>query len=576
MYDVVYFSLATLLSLLSTQLYHGLYTQPPSTSDSFGCDNLFLDAILIYSEKLLRLGIGRSTGITDVLPVKFVKGLLTHTLQALPPPMDSIVFRLYHHSQNNSLMKTQYFPTTIWTSISSLLLSPIQLLAFLGRLLPSTVGRSMGSPSSRSTQIEPRMTSYPLSDRCAATLCLLIMNRCPSSSFNAFRESFCLLHDEKCADFITMQHSVMGGHIDYEQIATAVPALAMETHILFIYILLQKHPSYLEAIVNTGSPSLKVIFGTLLTSLYKVNELNSVDMVYVLLIDILLLVQDSRVRTWMSNETDMQHWNWYKERTLKFATYTDMAVLCILRTISHALFFWKDSYILSNCFAILVDIVSSVRNLHVYASERLLEVLVRVSKALRLPQSQDAAIDALRDTKDILISMIAVMISGDGGLRNVNLLYAMIHDRDQIVDILTGYSLSSHQSRVRLQNTSSNPAVYLLNLLEEYLQLLELSIERKNVVDAKAAVAELIKILEANPCPNIAVELPMGFTYEEGENSDSFFIPCCWMAVTKKAADLPLEVESISLFEPSVIGRGDASKNNHELHSQSQDAENAV
>ena len=61
MYDVVYFSLATLLSLFSTQLYHGLYTQTKH-ADSLGCDNLFLDAMLIYSEQLLRIGIGRSSG----------------------------------------------------------------------------------------------------------------------------------------------------------------------------------------------------------------------------------------------------------------------------------------------------------------------------------------------------------------------------------------------------------------------------------------------------------------------------------------------------------------------------------
>ena len=569
MYDVVYFSLATLLSLFSTQLYHGLYTQMNSPSDSFGCDNLFLDAMLIYSEQLLRIGISRSSStITDVLPVRFVKGLLMHVQQTMTPPMDTIVFRLYHSSRNNALNRTSTIPITLWSSIGVILSSPIHLLAFLGSLLPTVMGgrdaRPAGGAVRSSVSSAPCMSSYPLADRCAATLCLLIMNRSPLNSFNAFREAFCLLHDEKFADFITMQHSVVGGHIDYEVIAAAVPSLTLETLTLFIYVLLQKHPSYLEAILNTNSPALKIIFHTLLMSLYRVHELHSVDLVYVLLIDILLLVQDSRVRTWMSSETDPKYWSWYKERNLKSATYTDITILCVLRTVLHALFIWKDSYVLSNCFAIFVDIVSSVRNLHVYACERVLEVIMKVSRALRYPHSQESVLEALNDTRDILISITAVLVGGDGGLRNVNLLYTMIHDRDVIIDILTSHSQSAHKGRIRPQNAASNPSVYLLNIIDEYLQLLELSLVRKNVVDAKNAVAELVIILKGNPCPSFSVELPMGFTYEEGENSDTFFIPCCWMAVTIRATDFPLRTANISLFEPALIGISDRAEDSLE------------
>lgn len=586
MYDVVYFSLATLLSLFSTQLYHGLYTQTTSLSDSFGCDNLFLDATLAYSEQLLRIGIGRSSsGITDVLPVRFVKGLLMHVQQALAPPMDSIVFRLYHSSRSHAITEPSALPLSLWSSLGVILSSPIHLLAFLGRLLPRAVVGSDARPievaGHNNVNVEPiTMSSYPLADRCAATLCLLIVSRCPSNAFNAFRESFSLLHDEKVADFITMQHSVIGGHIDYEAIAAAVPALTLETLPLFTYILLQKHPSYLEAILNTNSPSLKTIFQTLLRSLYRVHELTSVDIVYVLLIDILLLVQDSRVRTWMSSDTDPLHWKWYKERSLKSATYTDITVLCVLRTIMHALFYWKDSYVLSNCFAIFVDMVSSVRNLHVYACERLLEVLAKVNRALRLPRSQESVLEALRDTREMLISITAVMVSGDGGLRNVNLLYTMIHDRDAIIDTLTCHSQSTHNGHIRPLNSSSNPSVYLLGIIDEYLPLLELAIVRNRVVDANNAVAALVKILQGHPCPSISVELPSGFTYEEGENSDSFFVPCCWMAATKRATDLPLQSANISLFEPALIGRTDAAKGDREssqpLDRDSADAYNAV
>ena len=68
-----------------------------------------------------------------------------------------------------------------------------------------------------------------------------------------------------------------------------------------------------------------------------------------------MFTQDSKLRSKMA-KTYIRA-TWYTERILGDVSLVDLTVLCAIRTAMHALYHLKgDQYLLSNCYAILLNI----------------------------------------------------------------------------------------------------------------------------------------------------------------------------------------------------------------------------
>jgi hypothetical protein len=558
LYDVEYFSLSSLLSLLSTQLYVGLATTSKAReTDAFGCDNLFLDCILLSAEHEFRAGLGRTVSRSDLQPVRLVRELLALVAQRQTPPTDSIVQLLCRATSTSAIANNS---REAWRGVTGIV---SRTLFFFGDMIsayfsrapavrrPSTSTYTSLVPMENNVNLEP--SAVPLADRAASLLCLLLLNRASASSFNAMREAFCLLHDDRFAEFTSTSfpsspsQPSLGAHFDYDRISEATSSLPPETFILLQYLLLQKHPSYLECIIaNPDHSSLRHVTESLLRRLYLSLELRSVDVVYVLLIDLLLLLQESRVRQWMALERSppRRGWDWYQERWLTNATLSDVAVLCVLKGLLFALFTWRDSYALSHCLALLVNLSSSMREMHAYTAERIVDVILKLGRRV---VKEGAVQSPLRNTFELLMNFAAVVVGVEGGAVNANLLYALVYRHDALFSVLDNQLFGP-----RSAGAGSSSREYLLFLSDEYLTTLETLLARD--MDAGRAIEHLRAHLSAHPVPPVPIELPASFAYEEGTDSESFFVPCVWAAATMRSPDLPLAVDRISIFDPIILG----------------------
>lgn len=137
----------------------------------------------------------------------------------------------------------------------------------------------------------------------------------------------------------------------------------------------------------------------------------NLNQLYILVVCVLMLVQDSSVLQEIVKHEHEVPMDWYKERQLKHvrqsyvphsnsrssffellcplslfqASLLDAALLCLLRTVMHALFRLQDQYLLSNACAALHNLSTRMqRAVLPYTAERLVRVLCQLcSRAVK-------------------------------------------------------------------------------------------------------------------------------------------------------------------------------------------------
>ncbi len=77
----------------------------------------------------------------------------------------------------------------------------------------------------------------------------------------------------------------------------------------------------------------------------------------------------------------------------------DLVTLCTLRSVMHAVFRAKDTYLLGNCCAVLHNVSTQVVELHPYTSERIVKMLYQL--AGRIVVWADAASDGTHKCTDV-------------------------------------------------------------------------------------------------------------------------------------------------------------------------------
>ena len=579
--------------------------------DVFGCDNLFLDYILLSSEQIFRAAGLKPGGVLDSFPMRVVHGLVIHIMSPQLFPLNAFgMLRLTHplatpstsHGHNelkDTTVSLQIRPqsSSLWATLVQVMRSPIHLWGLLLSFAPS----APTAPSHRHQNLQRsngngrRQRQCVLSNRCASLLCLLLLNKrplphhsCSGSAFNAFRECFSLLQDERCGasdanSLAAFSSYSLSLHTDFNSVAAGVSFLSPEIGVVLLYMMLQRHPSYLEAIITAASTenspcstSLTLLLDTLLRHCYQISTFTAADVVYVLLIDLLLLVQDSRCPASMASSSSF---GWYLERPLQLASYLDVTLLVMLRVLMQTIFRWRgDAYMLSHCFAILLNIQPSVRDIHVYAAERLVRVIAILLKRLLREGERAAILQALH----LLLNFVAAVVASKGGSQNIHMLYALIQSHHDLSSLLLDPRLDGSLTG------SNSSGSYLLGLAEVYLQELELnyfSVNTNEGTDATKVVKSLRQLIALKPVPpppttshsasfsaSIQQFEQEQYSYEEDvEQADTFFVPCAWMATTCPAItaslsvsngdlnaveegmfDIPWVPDRISLFDPTA------------------------
>ena len=473
MYDVVFFASNLLLTLLSTQLYQ---TGSGSITNR---DDLFMDFLYIAAEGQLRNAMKLNGDVSHTLPSTLIKALILNIIENITPSKHSLTNVLLKATRKADKYKVKQ---SISSSSSSLtfqsdlfnfglfLQNPLKVLA---RLVTITTGlhieynknqralpqlsdlASSSSSSSLSTSLQSlkvvsnyrQLSSQPVAEKSLKILLILLNNKryINNSICNPMREVFCLFHDEQLDNDSSGydDNELMGNHIDRKihcdfralsnYLAKTLPD-ANSAQLLYSF--LQLHPTFTETL--TTIDSFDSIITAILKGLYNASN-TTVDHLYILIVVTLMFTQDSKLRSKMA-KTYIRA-TWYTERILGDVLLVDLTVLCAIRTAMHALYHLKgDQYLLSNCYAILLNIAPYLIGMHTYTSERLVTIIRRIGTRIIKEVSiesidKEYQLRCMKETLTVLMRLIGVALRPLRRSSNVHLVYALIHDNSTVRDL---------------------------------------------------------------------------------------------------------------------------------------------
>jgi hypothetical protein len=555
-HDLALCSASVLIAACSTQLYLVSGQQ----------DDLFLDYLFVTADA--KLSAVQSQGDKDVsstIPARLLRGLLLHALGAVAVPPDSIVAELFGESSSTSAMVVgsgRVGGTTVVSVLISLLMRiPFQdvLQQWLRTASTTTV------PTTPSSSTPP--TSFaksPLGERCSGLLMILLHNRRTVGYTNAFRDVLCLLHDDKLDDGtmsddlethgssrISIQRRI---NMDFSYIADSLSkSVPSESGVILLYTLLHGHPTFLDTLL--AADKIEPLLNSVLRGLYLIPDSKaSIDQLYVLIVCALMLVQDVSLRNVLPTlRTDAP---WYRDRSLTDTNLADLAILCCLRTTMHSLFRLHDKYLLSNCFALLLNLAPMLSSCTAYTAERLVKIVFQLAKRFikdaTSPEDGEFIVD-VQETLVVILKVVGISLRSNRRRANAQLLYAFIHEHDKI-NALSHPLVNSLSSASEPGDIECVPLNDIVNLTTTYFRKLEESTQTDGNSDAAAfkSAADAVNLLQAlidDDCKDREDGASSMYTYTEGESSEHFFIPCAWASTLRFIRQLSLYKNAIVLFD---------------------------
>ena len=362
---------------------------------------------------------------------------------------------------------------------------------------------------------------------------------------------------------------MLGNNID-NSIEEMLPS---ENTTLFLYALLHIHPSFIDFL--TSSRCIESVFCGILHGLYDSSNAACIDHLYILVTNVLVVVQDKMLRQSLSHMKAIKA-PWYVEHKLIDTSVADLTMLCTLRCTLHALFKLKDSYLLSNCFAVMIDLAPVLQEIDIYVSERIVKVIYQLAKRSILSDSASASTTTTpseadvmssyllgdvsiainsRETLGVLLKVCALALHPSKRSRNVHLLYALIHEYEKLKSVL-----KSDVDTSDLAGAGGDSFVLmafmqqkeLLAMTKHYLDKLNLDKESSysSAVDAVNALRSVLEEEEENSSVEEGPKRGVNFSYTEEDNADAFFVPCVWASMVRVNEEIDFNMRDTTLFSP--------------------------
>jgi len=599
MHDVVFCAANLALCVCSTQLFQADVRDEKS--------NIFLSYLFATADVDTRnaLAPGSRYSIGSTMPAKLVRSLLAHVIAIQASPEGCIV---------HEMTKTR------GASDDAIKVGGGEDEGYLARALrrllrldgPRVAHPAKSGNQGASTDRLRCASANPLHEKCLHVLLILLYNRKQSERANPFRDVFCMLfhedgdgnrdenrngnsfddddEDEESrggTELVPLVHnqqhrgagdSAMG--VDFQGLAVSVAkTLPSESSSLLLYALLHMHPGFRDYLLE--SKHIERVLCAVLKGLYASHDAVSVDHLYVLVINVLMMVQDKLLRQTLS--TRRARAPWYAEHApTSWFSLADLTMLCTLRCTLYALFKLKDQYLLSNCFAVMLDLAPFMKNMDCYVSERITKVVCLLAKRGRsaaagkadrdrdsgeyspsaegsslLPHSGDRRDPAVeqnsRETLLVLLKACSLALRPARRSLNVHLLYALMHEHEKLKEVLPAIGLpadsAAHDPSGCALDAVAAPKE-VLALAAHYLDRLKL--QETAFVSAVEAVHSLRSLIDiemqtlAHPEETRGVE----FSYAEESGADNFFVPCAWASVIRASPDMGFALSLIRLFHP--------------------------
>ena len=288
---------------------------------------------------------------------------------------------------------------------------------------------------------------------------------------------------------------------------------------------------YFSSTLNLYSGGVRMNGGTSSISIRSC-PFRSSSQLYVILILLLLFSQDASFGPDAFRRVMIPAVPWYKERTLKNVSLGSLLLLTILRSITFNLNRLHDTFLLSNCCAVLMNLSPNVVHLHDYAAMRLASMTASCLKKYAAmvtkhggKESEDDIASPLGmygEVSRTLLRLVQHCTSPKNIDKNCHLVYALVY----------------HQAdfRALFENVDSpfgkSEMMQLAKVIEMADKLIQDNGEARTAPRALKVLRESMDILKESAKDGREKECSdFTFSYEEEADPEIFFVPYVWEVI---------------------------------------------
>ncbi|GKY92668.1 hypothetical protein MPSEU_000236800 [Mayamaea pseudoterrestris] len=254
----------------------------------------------------------------------------------------------------------------------------------------------------------------------------------------------------------------------------------------------------------------------------------SLSHLYVIIILLLLFSQDLSFGSDAFRRVMVANVNWYKERNIKDINLGSVLVLCLLRSLTFNLNRLHDGFLLSNACAILMNLSSSISDLHEYAAMRLASVTLSSMKRYALLKQDHPDVDEEDLSHPIamhgeacrtLLQVVKQCFATKSIDRNLHLVYAMVYHQVEFKKLVTAQATPFTKTEVGRIQKLITAASSLLEVGNARTATKALKYLSENIEQLRSAVVERKQQNDSEA---------FTFTYEEEADPETFFVPYVW------------------------------------------------
>ena len=275
-----------------------------------------------------------------------------------------------------------------------------------------------------------------------------------------------------------------------------------------------------ESSVSSTSPSLRSC------------PFRSISQLYVIIILLLLFSQDSSFGADAFRRVMVPTVPWYKERYLREISLGSVLVIALLRCLTFNLNRQNDAFLLSNCCAVLMNLSSSIVDLHEYAAMRLTALTVSsIKRYLQLRrENPDNDEDDLTTPTSMhgeaartLLSTLKHCVSARNIEKNLHVVYALLYHQADFKRLLATKDSPFKKNEVhRIQTVISTAAAIIDEDGSARTAPKALKILTDHIDQVREAVTDRRRRSEPED---------FSFTYEEEADPEIFFVPYVWEVI---------------------------------------------
>jgi hypothetical protein len=294
----------------------------------------------------------------------------------------------------------------------------------------------------------------------------------------------------------------------------------------------------------------------------------SQSQLYVIIILLLLFSQDASFGRDAFRRITIPHVPWYKERNLRNINLGSVLLLTLLRSLLFNLLRVQDTFLLSNCCAVLMNLSPAIIDLHEYAAMRLASVTVSVMKrhlalhqqgqkkkkdqpepASTTPDVEDdwsTPLGMYAEVSRTLLSVLKHCVSARNMEHNLHLVYALIYHQ---ADFQKFFPNKAKVGATTGTGSGNNNSIYRKSEIGRIQAVMTAAAGVIHEEGARSA-GKALKILESKSKDILAIVASEGgttpkrnhnntgmdgedftFTYEEEADPEVFFVPYVWEVI---------------------------------------------